>query len=61
KIKNDKFLCEYNLQGNLFTKTFILENQEKWEKNANRFEFNKVIAFKETVEETNKIISRIRK
>lgn len=61
KIKQDQFLDEYSLQGNLFTKAFIDENQKTWELNKQAYEFDKNTSFEQAVEVTNETIIKTRK
>lgn len=60
KIRNDEFLNDYELDGPLFQKKFITDNQEKWNNDKNKLEFLNDISFEESVETTNNFISRRR-
>ena len=60
KIKNNDFLNEYSMKGNLFTKNFITENNSIWENESKKYGFLDNISLEETVESTNDYISRMK-
>ncbi|NLD78993.1 MAG: nucleotidyl transferase AbiEii/AbiGii toxin family protein [Mollicutes bacterium] len=60
RIKSDEFLNSYSLLGNLFDKEFLLDQQDSWNVNSQKYNFQDQVAFQETVEETNDLLSRMR-
>lgn len=59
-IKTNEYLSSYLLRGNLFNKTFVTENQEKWDKDKRNLEYLNDVSFKEAAEITSDYISRKR-
>ena len=60
KISSDNFLNQYDLNGNLFSTKFVTDNIKTWEDDAKKYEFKNAVTFKETLDVTNEIISKIK-
>ncbi len=61
KINNDEFLKTYQFNNTLFDNKFININREQWNKDKNKYEFQKEIPFEETINITNEMIDKARK
>ena len=60
KIQEDEFLRDYELEGKLFNKNFIDDNQSKWDNDKKEYQFLTDTTFKESVEVTNELLNKKR-
>lgn len=60
KIRQDEFLRDYELDGPLFKKGFVENNQNSWNKDKKDLQFLSDTSFEDAVDLTNEFISRRR-
>ncbi len=60
KIKEDEFLANYFLEGNLFNKEFVKLNEENWNQDKRKYEFKDEVGLEGAVEKVNDFINKKR-